>query len=268
MQLGCSTLLFGGMSVEQALLSTRELGFDAIELCTIPGMAEHFFLDQPDDYYDRLRASLAESGLVLESVGASTALVDPTGRERFKKAIEAAARIEAPYITSAGGGTVGDEASFAAVVAAVTEVAELAAHTGIRIAIKPHVGNAVYNAATALRFLGEVDTDWVGINFDPTHVYREADDPVEAILALKDHIFTARIRDTGARPGERPIGPVEQQIPGKGTMDVAAVAEAYKQVPGLETVTVEMVGAREMPLDEVMRVCRETKQFLDRCFQE
>ncbi len=267
MQLGCSSLLFGGAPTEQAVLSTCQLGFDAIELCSIPGMGEHLFLDQPDEYYDKLRAALAEAGLVLDAVGASTALVDPAGRERFTKAIEAAARIGAPYITSAGGGTLGDEASFAAVVAAVAEVAEVGARNGIKVSIKPHVGYAVHNAATALRFLGEVDTDWVGINFDPTHVYREGDDPVEALLALKDHIFTARIRDTGARPGERPIGPVEQQIPGKGTMDVAAIAEAYKQVPGLEIVTVEMVGTREMPLEEVLRVCRETKQFLDGCFQ-
>jgi len=265
MQLGCSTLLFGGYDFDVAVKSISELGFDGLELCTIPGMGEHLFLDQPDEYYEGVKAALAEAGLVLESVGATTALVDPAGRERFKKALEAAGKIGAPYITCGSSGKLGDEESFKAMVAGVAEVTEVAKQHGVKISIKPHVGSSVYNAETALRLMGEVDTEWVGINFDPTHVYREGDDPVEAMMALKDHIFTARIRDTGAKPGERPIGPVENQIPGKGTMDVAAIAEAYKQVPGLEIVTVEMVGARDMPLEEVMRVCRETKAFLDEC---
>jgi sugar phosphate isomerase/epimerase len=244
----------------------QELGFEAIELCTIPGMGEHLFLDQPDEYYEGVKSAISEHGLVLESVGASTSLIDPAGRERFTRAIEAAAKIGAPFITTGGGGSPDDEKSFAACVEAINAVAEVGKQHGVKISVKPHVGCAVYNTASALRMLQEVDTEWVGINYDPTHVYREGDDPVEALLALKDHIFTARIRDTGAKPGERPIGPVEQQIPGKGTMDVAAVAQAYKQVPGLSIVTVEMVGARHMPLEEVMRVCRETKQFLDACF--
>lgn len=267
MQLGCSSLLFGGVEFDDALKAISELGYEAVELCTIPGMAEHLFLDQPDEYYEKVRAAIAASGLRLESVGASTALVDAGGRERFKRAIEAAGKIGAPYITSGSGGTAGDEESLNQAVAAINEVAQVGRDNGVRISIKPHVGAAVYNAATALKMLEMVDTEWVGINFDPTHVYREKDDPIEAMMALKDHIFTARIRDTGARPGERPIGPVEQQIPGKGNMDVAAVAEAYKQVPGLEVVTVEIVGTRDMPVDEVVRVCRETKEFLDRCFK-
>ncbi len=266
MKIGCSTLLFGGVDFQQAIDAIKELGFDALELCSIPGMGEHLFIDQPDSYYEDVKAAIAERGLILESVGASTSLVDEAGRARFKKAIEAAAKVGAPYITSGSGGQLGDEQSFKAAVAAINEVAEVGKANGVKISIKPHVGAAVYNKDSALRMLQEVDTEWVGINFDPTHVYREGDDPIEAMMALKDHIFTARIRDTGAKPGERPIGPVENQIPGKGTMDVAAVAEAYKKVPGLEIVTVEIVGTRDMPLDEVMRVCRETKAFLDKCF--
>ncbi len=267
MQLGCSSLLFGGVEMEEALAAIKELGFEAVELCTIPGMAEHLFLEQEDSYYEGVKAAIEQAGLILEAVGASTSLIDPGGRERFKKAIEAAAKIGAPYITSGSGGTAGDEASLAEAIEAINEVAEVGRDNGVRISIKPHVGAAVYNARTALRMLEGVDTEWVGINFDPTHVFREKDDPIEAMMALKDHIFTARIRDTGAQPGERPIGPVEQQIPGKGNMDVAAVAEAYKKVPGLKIVTVEIVGTRDMPVDEVKRVCRETKEFLDRCFK-
>ncbi|MBC7288174.1 MAG: sugar phosphate isomerase/epimerase [Armatimonadetes bacterium] len=266
MKIGCSTLLFGGVDFRQAIDAIAELGFDAIELCTIPGMGEHLFIEQPDSYYHDVKAAIAARGLILESVGASTSLVDAAGRDRFKKAIEAAAKVGAPYITTGSGGQVGDEDSFKAAIDAIHEVTEVAKSAGVKISIKPHVGAAVYNTATALRMLESVDTEWVGINFDPTHVYREGDDPIEAMTALKNHIFTARIRDTGARPGERPIGPVENQIPGKGTMDVAAIAEAYKQVPGLEIVTVEIVGTRDMPIDEVKRVCRETKEFLDRCF--
>jgi sugar phosphate isomerase/epimerase len=263
MQLGCSSLLFGGFDFRQAVESISELGFAAIELCTIPGMGEHLFLEQPASYYEDVKAALQAHKLILESVGASTSLVDATGRQRFQQAIKAAAQIGAPFITTGSGGTAEDPDSLAAAIAAIREVAQVGRDYGVKISIKPHVGAAVYNTATALRMLEEVDTEWVGINFDPTHVYREGDDPVASLRALKDHIFTARIRDTGALPGQRPIGPVEQQIPGKGRMDVAAVARAYHEVPGLNIVTVEIVGTHDLPLEEVMRVCRETKQFLD-----
>ena len=43
----------------------------------------------------------------------------------------------------------------------------------------------------------KVDANWVGLNFDATHIYRSHPhaDPVQALAELQPHIFTVRIRD-------------------------------------------------------------------------
>ena len=39
--LGCSTILYGRYSLEQALKGIAKAGYKAIELCARPGMAPH-----------------------------------------------------------------------------------------------------------------------------------------------------------------------------------------------------------------------------------
>ncbi len=260
MKLGCSTLLFGDLDLRQALDEIAAIGFKAVELCTIPGMAEHLFLEQPDDYYQGVRRSLEQRGLTLESVGASTSLVDEGGRERFKKAIEAAAKIGAPYITSGSGGVSDDEESFAQTVAAIKEVAAVGQQLGVKISIKPHVRAAVYDSKSALRMLEEVGSDFVGINFDPTHIFRVGEDPLQALEALKDHIFTLRFRDTASTTLD--IGPVEGQIPGRGRMPVDEICQAYKALAAPDIVTLEIVGTKGMELEQVRDVVKQCYEYM------
>ncbi len=61
------------------------------------------------------------------------------------------------------------------------------------------------------------------------------------------------------------IGPVENQIPGKGVMPLDEIVAAMKQVP-VEFVTVEMVGSLEFPLEQVQRIITETIEYMERAF--
>ena len=55
MQPGCSTILYGGHSLETALDGIRKAGYAAIELCAIPNMADHLSADaSADDYLFRI----------------------------------------------------------------------------------------------------------------------------------------------------------------------------------------------------------------------
>jgi len=128
--------------------------------------------------------------------------------------------------------------------------------TGIKLSVKPHVRAAVHNTATALRFIEEIGSEWVGLNLDNTHLQRSGDDPVEAVEALKPCVLTARIRDFLSP--DLSIGPVESQIPGKGQADVQGYLQALCTVPGLEYVTVEMAGTKDYSLSEVRRIVGET----------
>jgi sugar phosphate isomerase/epimerase len=252
MKFGCSTLLLGGYDLATALDGLRTAGYEAVELCAIPGMGEHFKGGEAPEVYTGMRQQLDAAGLALESVGCSGAL----GTERFVPLMEAAAALGAPCMTLGTGGTSDDEESWAQAMATVRAALPVCERTGVRLSVKPHVRAAVYNVATAERFLAEMPSEWVGLNLDNTHLQRAGDDPIAAVATLRDRVFTARIRDYLSE--DLSIGPIENQIPGKGQANVRGYFQALTQVPGLETVVVEMVGAKDFPLPEIQRIIGET----------
>ena len=252
MQFGCSTLLYGGYDLKTALDGIKTAGYDAIELSSIPGMGEHFKGGAAPSVYEEIKGQLAASGLALESVGCSGAL----GTERFEPLMVAAAALGAPYMTVGTGGTSDDEEAWAQALATVRAALPVCERTGVKLSVKPHVRAAVHNTVTARRFLDELQSPWVGLNLDNTHLQRAGADPVQAVRELQDHVFTARIRDFLS--DDLGIGQVENQIPGKGQADVRGYLQALTLVPKLQVVVVEMVGVKDFPLSEVQRMVGET----------
>jgi len=262
MKLGCSTLLYGGFDLDTALDGIKRAGFEAIELCSIPGMALHLEPGKPEAYYQAIAAKVGDRGLEIESIGGSGDILGAEGRARFKALLEAAAILQTAMVTTGAGGIPDDEESFAQVVDAVNDLTETCTDTGVKLSIKPHVRQYVRNTGTALQLMDEVDTDWVGVNWDGTHVQREGDDPLESLEELDAYIYTVRFRDM--KPDGQAIGPIENQIPGKGVMGVEVIFDRLQTVLGLEWITIEMVGSAGLPLDRVQRIVEETWQWMDR----
>ncbi len=243
MQLGCSTILYGALPLETALDGISRAGYKAIELCAIQGMAPHLpDILRMEEYLD-IGKKVADRGLVIESIGNSTNLLDGQAAFRMSRIIHAAAVLGAHYITTGPGGKSDDEESFKKVVATLGELAKTAGEYRVKISLKPHVGNAMHSTATALRLMQEVDTEWIGLNVDASHLWRtpEQEIPEESIPKLLPFLFTARIRDTLNREGSP--GPVENQIPGGGAMNLPGIVDAFKQKPDLEYLTLEIVGS-------------------------
>jgi len=252
MKFGCSTLLYGGYSLEEALDGIQRAGYEAIELCCIPGMGDHLDLGREDAYYEDIRSKVADCGLVIESLGASGGL----GNERFDLLLKAARLVGSPCLACGSGGKVGDEESFKAFCGLVKSALPALRQAGVKLSIKPHVGTSLKDSAMCLRFMEEVGDPMVGINLDNTHIQRHGKDPIQAVKDLRDHILTARIRDFKSQ--DLGIGPVENQIPGKGMSDVKGYLRALCEVPGLKVATVEIVGSKDFALSEVQRVVEET----------
>ncbi|HZO88582.1 MAG TPA: sugar phosphate isomerase/epimerase [Chthonomonadaceae bacterium] len=261
MQLGCSTLLYGGHPLEAALSGIQAAGYKAIELAAIPGMADHL----PVEIYDsdtllaQRKQQIADYGLAIESIGASTDLLAPEARARFIRLMQAGQKLGAPAITTGAGGAPNDEVSFQTVVAVLSGLAPIAVETGVKISIKPHVGQAVYNTETALRLMQQVDTSVIGLNVDPSHLWRTPDQetPEESIPRLLPYLLTARIRDTQSR--EPAIGSPEDQMPGNGAMNLPAIIAAFKQKPDLNYLVLEIVGTQSgysvAQIDELVADC-------------
>jgi sugar phosphate isomerase/epimerase len=261
MQLGCSTLLYGALPLDRALEGIQAAGYKAIELCAIQGMANHLPDDLSHAGYEEIGKKVADRGLAIESIGVSTNLLDGQAAYRVVRLLKAAALVGAPCITTGSGGKADDEESFKKVVATLNELAKTAREIGTKVSIKPHVSNAAYSTKTSVRLMQEVDRDWIGLNVDASHLWRtpEQEIPEQTIPELLPYLLTARIRDTKGR--EIPIGPVENQIPGGGAMNLPAVIEVFKRKPGLEYVTLEIVGTHNSTdadyVDGVVRTCYE-----------
>jgi sugar phosphate isomerase/epimerase len=82
------------------------------------------------------------------------------------------------------------------------KVGQLAADSGVKIAIEMHPGQAVYNTRTLLR-LREIAGPSVGANFDPSHLFYQGMDPILVIRTLGEKfIFHVHAKDTRVDPYE------------------------------------------------------------------
>ncbi len=83
------------------------------------------------------------------------------------------------------------------------EHAAFAAQHGVKIAIEMHPGFVVYSPETMLRLRG-IAGPTVGCNYDPSHMFWQAIDPIAAIRILGDAIFHVHAKDTQMYPANLP----------------------------------------------------------------
>src|SRR5215471_6460237 len=87
--------------------------------------------------------------------------------------------------------------------------AKFAADHGVKIAIEMHPGFVVYSPETMLR-LRELAGPSIGCNYDPSHMFWQNINPVDAIRVLGDAIFHVHAKDTEI---------YEQNLPKTGVLD-------------------------------------------------
>ena len=255
MQLGCSTILYGGQDLTLALEKIAGVGYKAVEVCAIQNMAPHLSLGEDASSYEGIKNAVADHGLAIDSVGGSGNMGD---RDRFLQLLDATAAIGAPFVTTGPGGSSDDEESYKQVVENINELAKEAASRGVKLSIKPHVKNAVYNTETAYRFMQEVDREWVGLNYDPTHIWRTPQEevPEETMDRLLEYMISVRIRDVKTR--ELSICPVAQQVAGEGDLNLPAIVAKLNTAPNVAYGVLEIVGTKEMAVEEIDDVIKRS----------
>lgn len=97
---------------------------------------------------------------------------------------------------------------------------------GVKVAVEPHPGFAVYNTETAIR-LCDIGGEQVGVNFDPSHLFWQGMDPVSSILALQDRIYHFHAKDTAIFPNRTALNGV---LDTKSYKDISARSWAFRTV--------------------------------------
>ena len=231
MKLGVLTSAFGGMPFEQMLDEVVAMGLDAVEL---PASA---YGDSPHCPTDDLLASkslrqhwldeTARRGLIISSLSAHGNPIHPDRAEarrsdtKLRKAIRLAEKLGLDRVNGFSG-CPGDQhgarvpnwvtcpwpPEFAELIAWQwdkkvipywTKLAKFAAGHGVKIGFEMHPGFVVYNPETLLRLRAECGKN-LGANFDPSHLFWQGIDPIEAVRALAGCIWHVHAKDCRVDP--------------------------------------------------------------------
>jgi sugar phosphate isomerase/epimerase len=232
-KLGVLTVLYHDLPLDQALDKVGAMGVGAVELGTgnYPGN-RHCNPDELLSDKDKARAlkrAVEERGLTISALSQHGNPLHPdpgTARrahDTWRKTLQLAELLEVPVV-NAFSGCPGDfdgarhpnwvTCSWPddylevldwqwneKVIPYWSEEARRASAHGVSIAFEMHPGFVVYNPESLLRLRNEVGPQ-IGANFDPSHLFWQGIDAVEAIRALghAEAIFHVHAKDTHIEP--------------------------------------------------------------------
>jgi sugar phosphate isomerase/epimerase len=76
------------------------------------------------------------------------------------------------------------------------DIQSRAADADVKVCIEMHPHNIVYNPATLLRLVEQINATHVGAEMDPSHLFWQGIDPVAAVEALGELVYNAAAKDT------------------------------------------------------------------------
>ncbi|MAG93746.1 MAG: xylose isomerase [Planctomycetaceae bacterium] len=214
---------------EQCINEAVRLGVEGISLetCFMPGF--------DDDYLARLKDRLDEHGLER-----MVAWGHPDGLEGGANR-EAAREIEQHLATTlAVGGNVmrivGSSLMFRdqphgpqikALSEVLSESVKRAEDAGVRLAIENHID---FTSDEILELLNNVDSEFLGVNFDSGNCLRVFEDPVEAARKLAKHTYATHIKDINPGMGSPLDWTFWASAPaGGGIIDMPGVVAALSE---------------------------------------
>jgi len=224
-RVGVFTALLAQLSLDNVLKKLTSLHIDTVELGTgnYPG-DPHCKLSMLDNRaeLDEFKQKLNDQGFTISALSCHGNPLHPDparakhDQEVSRKTIRLAEKLGVPVVVDFSG-CPGDSAKskwpnwvtcpwppdyleilkwqWEKVVAPYwTRQAQFAANHGVKIAIEMHPGFVVYSPETMLK-LRSIAGPSIGCNYDPSHMFWQAIDPIAAIRVLGDAIFHVHAKD-------------------------------------------------------------------------
>jgi sugar phosphate isomerase/epimerase len=91
-------------------------------------------------------------------------------------------------------------------------VQERAAHFDVKVCIEMHPHNVVYNPATLQRLVESIHATHVGAELDPSHLFWQGIEPIEAVNHLGDLVYNAAAKDTRINAAARINGVLDDRF--------------------------------------------------------
>ena len=267
MKLGCNTVLFNQLDLYGALQHIAWAGYNGAELACQEEWAQHIELNTDQAYIDEIKYMVKKHGLELFAI--QVAFVSQLEDEKIKlmtKVFDVAQKLSIPIVTIRSFGESGDREGAKQEFKYFKKLCDLAGSRGITLSVKPHRGALVYNAATVLQMLEEVNSPALGVTCDPLHLTKGGDNPVDAIAKIGKRIVHCHFHD--CPPPQPTHDTPEQQVPGRSTLDWLNILRGLKNVGYDRALDVHILGAFQYPLSRQMGLAAEARGYLKRCLQE
>ena len=241
MKIGVFAVLFADKPFEKALDYLVDLGVEAVEIGTgaYPGNAhcDPAVLLRSERKLSAFREAIRRRGLVISALSCHGNPLHPQAKiarehhDTFVRTVELAQRLDVDTVITFSGCPGGDPKAaqpnwivspwppeFSQMLAwqwkeRVTpywkDTARIAKKAGIRVAIEMHPNFVVYNPETMMR-LRDIAPGTIGCNFDPSHMFWQGVDVVQAIRTIGDAIYHVHAKDCRIDP---------RNIAAKGVLD-------------------------------------------------
>ncbi len=281
-ELGCSTLSFARMSLQEALEEIKSQGFNIIDLGALrpfkvgenPFKALHFDpLVATKNEKVNLKKALKELKLKVATLNVGAGYLNiPWERsiqiKYTKCAMEFAAEIGAYAVTIQSGkllrGTDWDK-NVEYVIPAFKELAEFGEKLGVELTIEgPHIEMLTSSSSETSKFIKITDHPNFGTTYDPSHVAYFEKDAVESVYELKDVIKHIHLRD-GMR--DNPVLP-----PGEGDINWKEFFKALKDIGYNRPVILELCQGEDMEYENscalFKKQVKESSTFLKKILKE
>ena len=280
MKLAFSSNAYLSFSIDQTIRRVAAAGYSGIELLAdVPHAWPAGLLEEQKE---SIRRSLAEHNLTISNINAfmMNAIADPRQpywhpswtdpdpnyrairREHTKRALQLAADLTAPHITTEPGGPEFPGQQRADALDIFYEefmpCVERASALGVGLLIEPEPELLIERFDQYLEFVDRVDCPFengkgVGLNFDIGHAYCVGEDPEQWIAKMAPHTVHYHLEDIAATRVHQHL------IPGHGAIDFAATLDAIRATGYDGWLTVELYPYGDDPDG----AAREAMAFLE-----
>ena len=274
MKLAFSSNAYMHFSIEDTIRKISELGYTGIEiLADVPHAWPAGLLEERKQ---SIRDHLEKHGLEIANINAfmMNAVADPRQpywhpgwtdpdphyrairREHTKRALQLAADIGAPNVTTEPGGfllegqtwTDGAKIFYEEFMPCV----ELAEELKVKLLIEPEPELLIEKFDQYLEFTANIDSAMIGLNFDVGHAFCVNEDPQDWVAKMAEHTVHYHFEDIADTRVHQHL------IPGHGAIDFKATIDAIKETNYDGWLTVELYPYIENPDD----AARQAKEYL------
>ncbi|HKZ62573.1 MAG TPA: sugar phosphate isomerase/epimerase [Nitrososphaera sp.] len=261
MKLAFSTNAFKRYALEESIRQIAKIGYRGVEiLCDVPHAYPPTF---DDEMIKSVKRTVASCELQVSNLNAFTLyaigdLYHPSWIEdqeglREKRiehtinCIRLARKIGAKSLSTEPGGPMSAstnpsdlEKIFSIGLAKVAKVAE---EEDVLVLVEPEPGLLLENSRQFKRFMKNISSNHVGLNFDIGHFYCVNENPAKLVYELSDYIRHFHLADIASDRVHNHL------IPGKGSIDFRSVFDAMDDIGYNAFVTVELYPYQENPVE-------------------